>query len=196
MKRILAPAFAVAAILGAPGLGSAQAAHPPSVEEQKLSLAAELIEATDAQGTMRRMMRTMTDAFSKGFATSIDDKTISQILDRTLREELTAFTNKSLPLMAQVYADTFDEQELRDLLAFYHSPLGRKLIERQPDLSRRAAAAVTPLVAPMQKDMIVKLFTRFCEAKPCTAQEMQTMEQMEKQLIQRIDAQSAGDPTT
>jgi len=34
--------------------------------------------------------------------------------------------------MAQIYATDFTEQELKDLLAFYKSPLGKKSIEQEP----------------------------------------------------------------
>jgi hypothetical protein len=34
--------------------------------------------------------------------------------------------------IAQLYAERFSEQELKDLLAFYKSPLGKKLITQQP----------------------------------------------------------------
>jgi hypothetical protein len=34
--------------------------------------------------------------------------------------------------MAQVYANEFTEQELKDLVAFYKSPLGQKLLSNEP----------------------------------------------------------------
>ncbi len=34
--------------------------------------------------------------------------------------------------MAQVYANEFSEQELKDLLTFYKSPLGQKLLTSEP----------------------------------------------------------------
>lgn len=34
--------------------------------------------------------------------------------------------------MAQIYATNFSEQELKDLLAFYKSPLGKKSLEQEP----------------------------------------------------------------
>lgn len=34
--------------------------------------------------------------------------------------------------MAQIYATNFNEQELKDLLAFYKSPLGKKSLEMEP----------------------------------------------------------------
>ena len=34
--------------------------------------------------------------------------------------------------MAQIYANEFTEQELKDLVTFYKSPLGQKLIASEP----------------------------------------------------------------
>jgi hypothetical protein len=34
--------------------------------------------------------------------------------------------------MAKVYATDFTEKELRDLIAFYKTPLGKKLLEQEP----------------------------------------------------------------
>jgi hypothetical protein len=36
------------------------------------------------------------------------------------------------PEFARAYADAFTEQELRDLAAFYRTPLGRRVVETQP----------------------------------------------------------------
>lgn len=34
--------------------------------------------------------------------------------------------------MAEIYATNFTEQELRDLIAFYKTPLGQKFLEMEP----------------------------------------------------------------
>jgi hypothetical protein len=41
--------------------------------------------------------------------------------------------------MAQFYMAAFSEQELRDLLAFYRTPAGKKMIEKLPELVRKEA---------------------------------------------------------
>jgi hypothetical protein len=40
--------------------------------------------------------------------------------------------------VAAVYAETFDEDELRDIVAFYKTPLGQKLIARMPELTQKS----------------------------------------------------------
>ncbi len=36
-----------------------------------------------------------------------------------------------------IYAETFTEEELKGLVTFYKSPVGRKFIEKQPELMKR-----------------------------------------------------------
>ena len=40
--------------------------------------------------------------------------------------------------MAQIYANEFTEQELKDLVVFYKSPLGQKLLRPSPVRSSSA----------------------------------------------------------
>ena len=48
--------------------------------------------------------------------------------------------------MAKLYAETFTEAELQDVIDFYRSPTGRKFLERQPALLQRGAALGQSLV--------------------------------------------------
>ena len=42
--------------------------------------------------------------------------------------------------MAKVYADAFSEQELKDLVVFYKSPLGQKLLTAEPEAIQASIA--------------------------------------------------------
>jgi uncharacterized protein len=42
--------------------------------------------------------------------------------------------------MAKVYADAFSEQELKDLVTFYKSPLGQKLLTAEPEAIQASIA--------------------------------------------------------
>ncbi|MEX6502190.1 DUF2059 domain-containing protein [Pseudomonas zhanjiangensis] len=43
------------------------------------------------------------------------------------------------PAMIELYTDRFDEQEMRELLAFYQSALGRKVLEQMPLLTAQSS---------------------------------------------------------
>jgi uncharacterized protein len=43
------------------------------------------------------------------------------------------------PQLIELYASSFSESELKDLIVFYQSPLGKKLMEKMPALSAQSA---------------------------------------------------------
>jgi hypothetical protein len=49
-----------------------------------------------------------------------------------LRTEYAPRASQLVDQVAQLYARTFTEQELKDALAFYKSPLGRKIVNEEP----------------------------------------------------------------
>ena len=49
-----------------------------------------------------------------------------------LRTEYAPRASQLVDQVAQLYAKTFTEQELKDALAFYKSPLGRKIVSEEP----------------------------------------------------------------
>ncbi len=196
MRRSMAVGGAAAA-LALLVVGSARAeptpapvAAPAHAPDTKLALAEQIITATDAAGTMRRMVSAMSAGMTRGLSAMPNTGDMDKYLPRLLDEELDRMTKAILPQLAQVYADTFDEAELRDVLAFYTSPAGRKLIEKQPELARRGQALTAPLIPGMQADMLVKIFDHVCAVQKCTPQQQQVMENVKKQLLDRIKAQA------
>jgi hypothetical protein len=51
-----------------------------------------------------------------------------------LRAEYAPRSTQLVDQVAQLYAQTFTEQELKDALAFYKSPLGRKMVTEEPEI--------------------------------------------------------------
>ena len=49
-----------------------------------------------------------------------------------LRTEYAPRASQLVDQVAQLYARTFTEQELKDALTFYKSPLGRKIVNEEP----------------------------------------------------------------
>jgi len=47
--------------------------------------------------------------------------------------------NKLKPDMVKLYTTNFTESELKDLVAFYQSPLGKKVLEKMPQLTQQSA---------------------------------------------------------
>jgi len=71
---------------------------------------------------------------------------------------------KIKPDLIKLYTVSFTEQELRDLVAFYESPLGKKVIAKMPELTARSAQltqekleSAVPEVNKLLSDMSAEL---------------------------------------
>jgi hypothetical protein len=51
-----------------------------------------------------------------------------------MRADLEPRFSELVDEMAKMYGDAFTEKELKDILAFYESPTGKKLLDKQPKL--------------------------------------------------------------
>jgi hypothetical protein len=74
---------------------------------------------------------------------------------KALSEKLTEtlMSNDFKVDVAAVYAETFDESELRDLIAFYKSPLGKKLIARMPELTSKSMQISQSRIQAIRPDL-------------------------------------------
>jgi hypothetical protein len=85
--------------------------------------------ATDARFTMMR------DNTIKTVSNSVPEKNREKFIT-----EMTAFMNKYLPadgfrgISAKMYAEIFTEAELKQLIDFYNSPIGKKITSKLPEL--------------------------------------------------------------
>jgi uncharacterized protein len=108
---------------------------------------------------------------------SIYDPVVPQIIDRArtlfiqsnpmlsgplnevaakLRAELTPRVAELLNDGAKLYASRFTEQELKDVLAFYKSALGRKVVAQEPAILDQSAANVDDWANKLADEVIAK----------------------------------------
>lgn len=72
--------------------------------------------------------------------------------------------NKLKPDMVKLYTSNFTESELKDLVAFYQSPLGKKVLETMPKVTQQSAQltqqkleSAVPVVNKLLDDMTKEL---------------------------------------
>ena len=72
--------------------------------------------------------------------------------------------DKLKPDMVKLYTSNFSESELKDLVAFYQSPLGKKVLEKMPQLTQQSAQmtqakleSAVPVVNKLLEDMTNEL---------------------------------------
>jgi len=59
----------------------------------------------------------------------------------------------ALPEFVKIYAAAFTEAELRELLVFYKTPVGQKLLAQQPDLMRQGVVVGERLAQKYQAEL-------------------------------------------
>ena len=69
-------------------------------------------------------------------------------------------TERSIPL----YASTFSEKELQDLVNFYDSPTGQAMLTKMPVLMSKIA----PMVAELAPEMLADMTKRVCAKTDCS----------------------------
>jgi len=76
-----------------------------------------------------------------------------------LQAELTPRTAELLNDGARLYASKFTEQELKDVLAFYKSPLGRKVITQEPVILDQSTTNIDAWANKLAEEVIAKFRT-------------------------------------
>jgi hypothetical protein len=113
-------------------------------DTQRRALAEELLGLMDIQKNIEKsyeMVKQMVPAQLKQMGVS----------EETLRDKAKVEMQKMMDLIMNemswdklkddyisIYAETFTEEELEGVVEFYKSPIGRKFIEKQPELLRRS----------------------------------------------------------
>jgi hypothetical protein len=94
---------------------------------ERLALANRLLDALDFDNTSRRFRSRQMPGVSDEGRTAMD--AIASIEEKALTPE------KLRPPVAKAYASLFSEDELRRLIAFYESPIGRRYTAVQPQIA-------------------------------------------------------------
>jgi hypothetical protein len=138
LRIALAALVVASAVLGAPA-----AAQNGADSQLRLDLSRQLLEVS---GTMRmsgqmldQMTRLQVEAFRR--ANPGRGEAAARFVEDHLAPALRARMGELEDVFVHLWAGNFDAPELEEIIAFYRSPLGRKLIERSPRLMQQGMAA-------------------------------------------------------
>lgn len=125
MKKLLL-ALALTIATAAPALAQTYAAS-------HLAAAEDLLDVANVRGAMESGLETM-------LSTQLEQQPMLRELEGVMREFFTRFANWETmkPEFAMLYASRFTEAELREVAAFYRTPVGRKLAAETPALTEEA----------------------------------------------------------
>lgn len=132
-RRLTAFAFAAAAAAPlAAQSGSSTGGPPAEPTPGAMAAAEELLGVMDIEQVMRTSAMSMLNA-------QIEAQPMLAPFRDVMEEWVAKYMSVETmgPRLARIYAETFTEGELRELIAFYGTPLGKKLAERTPELTRR-----------------------------------------------------------
>jgi hypothetical protein len=151
------------------------------------SLARELVQIMVPPAQMRRMldeMVTMTQQMASAQMSSFLEQEefeteehrteaaeFMQDIQQQLLEDTRRFyfeeadlVSRSQSIYERLYAKYFSEQELRDILSFYRSSTGQRLVQTQADLAMEAMQALMTELAPLIQDFMARTLQRMTEA--------------------------------
>lgn len=137
MKRRLHLAIFAAAFVASVFPAGAQQTSPLQ-DPARIAAARDLLIAmgSDAQfdaviGTMTRQMAVLFKQQQPAHAAAIDE--VFSLLGKRFVER----KQEVIEMVAPLYAEKFTAEELREITAFYATPIGRKLVQELPGLTQR-----------------------------------------------------------
>lgn len=95
-----------------------------------------------------KLMHTM---FPEAKATPEQQKDIDAFLQRVLAMvHESANWQKLEPQFTDIYASTYQESEIEGLIAFYKSPVGQEMVNKQPEILQKSQAVTQSMMVELQ----------------------------------------------
>lgn len=134
--RRLGVAFLLAASVAGP---PALAQPAPGIDAESLQAGRELMEAMGQTQIARAVLGQIRELVLARLLSRNPDREreAREIVDQFLIPEFEAALPELIELQATLWAGSLTIEELRELAAFYRSPVGRKAIEITPELTRQ-----------------------------------------------------------
>jgi hypothetical protein len=160
-KAVAGLAAACVIAVGTPAVCADASPNPHSVE-----LARQLFSEMHMDTLMGDMMRQMTPALlaqarARNPAVSeADVRALQEATADSMQAMMAKVNERAIPL----YASTFSEKELQDLVNFYDSPTGRAMLAKMPILMNKMA----PMVTDLMPEMVADMTKRLCAKTDCS----------------------------
>jgi hypothetical protein len=153
----------VASLLTATPAISAEA---PAANAHSLELAKHLFAQMHMDQLMGGMMTNMTPLLvqqvrkTNPSITEEQAQIITQAVSEASREMMAKVIDRIIPL----YASTFTEKELQDLVAFYDGPTGQAMLTKMPTLMSKMG----PMMSELTPEMVADVNRRVCAKIDCS----------------------------
>lgn len=126
-----------------------------SMEEMGMSMQQGLREAWQVESaTLSPQKRAEFERELTSFSKRITGKIVERMQQKSDIEALT------VRLMLPVYEKEFSISEIKDMIVFYESPTGQKMVKAMPnlmqDMTKRAITAIEPIVKPLVEEIMLE----------------------------------------
>lgn len=126
-------------LLGALAALSLMAAGPAFADEKReLELAKQVVEAAGIRAQVQQGIDLTMPAAREQIRAQAPGLDADRFI-ALFREEMDKMMPSLLADIARIYVDQFTEAELAEIAAFFQSPIGRRLVDRQVPLTHQAA---------------------------------------------------------
>jgi hypothetical protein len=154
--------FAAVLWLLQPASGQAQQQKPAAAGTQSFSpatmiLAKELIDLKGAGAAFDPLLTGVIE-YHKNFFMQTNPNLSKELNEvaRKLAADLAPRRSEMQQQLTRIYASHFTEQELKDALAFFKTPLGRKLISEEPKALEAAMKAADDWSRKLAEEVVAK----------------------------------------
>ena len=156
MVRFIAHTVGAAAIACLALTQAAQAQQQPSAAA--ITLATQLLELKGGLGAFDSAIDGVV-THHKGILLQINPNLAKDINDveQMMRKEGAARREELHKEIALGYASAFTEQELKDMIAFYKTPLGKKMIEQEPKAGEQSTKRAQVWIDKYAETVITKM---------------------------------------
>jgi uncharacterized protein len=161
VARYAMAAVITIALAGTAGRAAAQGAapntaHPPS--QASILLAKQILEIKHADSLFAPLIRGVVIKTRDFFMQTnfMWGKDLNEIAD-SLIKQYSARAGELMDDSARIYASHFTEPELKQLLTFYQSPLGKKVIAEEPKTADETMAMAGSWADKLSEEVIIKM---------------------------------------
>lgn len=168
MKRLVLAAAAAMLFVAAPAVAQeAPRLIPVATQDadraEKLALAERYLTAINGEKLMNAMMESMVGPMLEDERIPAEKR---EIIRQIALESFAVVIPQMMDASVEIYADAFTVEELRGLVAFYESPVGRSLMAKTLMLTQRSNELYGRFVPILQAEMLDRMCARLGVCEP------------------------------
>ena len=160
IARSAMAALIAAVMAGTARPAAAQGAGPPAPSPAAIAVAKQILETKHVEDIFKPLIRGVVvktrDMFMQtNFMWSKDLNEVAVKLEQDFNSRTKELVNDA----ARIYATHFNEQELKQMLSFYQTPLGQKIITEEPKALDESMAMAGTWADNFSQDVINRMRT-------------------------------------